>query len=317
MKYFTIGMLCILSAWNISAQKTAGAPVLPAQIDYQHADKAILDTIFHNFFNLNPTLYTAPVGGYMNGTNGYGDVEKGQETKFTETYYLTGVIYWFALKVKNTGGDTSSIIFKLYKKDAAQMVNGVNRLVPGTLLASQTVELNNINAGTTFASGLNLFSLPQPIVNFSNYVSTFSMEMMHPKDTIALYGSEDSLVDITDLSWEKWNGKWNTIKNAWVLDIDFAIFPVRDLTGASIEEQQKADVQLFPNPATDYIYVALSSDAYDSYVVMNATGQPVKTGNITSSQFQIDLQDYASGYYVIGVYNETSRKAEFYRFIKN
>lgn len=316
MKNFTIGILSLLMVLNASAQKTAGVAVLPAQISDTHSDKVLPDTIFHDFFNLNPTLYTAPVGGYMNGTNGYGDVEKAQETKFDETYYLTGVIYWFALKEKNTGGDTSSIIFKLYKKDAAQLVNGVNRFVPGTLQASDTVELNNINADITFAGGLNLFSLPQPIINHQHYVSAFSMELMHPKDTIALYGTEDSLVDVTDLSWEKWNGKWNTIKNAWVLDIDFAIFPVRDLTGASIEEQQISAVQLSPNPTSDFIRLAVSPLEYDSYVIMNAAGQTILNGRITSEQMQIDLQGLASGYYIVGVYEEATHKANFQRFLK-
>jgi hypothetical protein len=316
MKYFAIGVLFSIVALNVSAQKTAGVATFPAEFSENHFDKAIPDTFFHNFFNLGPVLYPAPVGGWMNGTNGYGEVEKGQETVVTQTYQLTGLIYWFALKDKNTGGDTSSIIFKLYKKDAIQLVNGVARLVPGTLQATDTVKLSDLNTGATFAAGLNYFALPQTIVNVQNYVSAFSMELMNPKDTVALYGTTDSLVDITDRSWEKWNGKWNTIKNAWTLDIDFAVFPVVDMEGASIDEQSIANVKISPNPADDHIRVALDKPIYNSYVILNASGQTVKTGSINTDQIDISLSGFAAGYYILGVHSESNKDAQFFRFVK-
>jgi Secretion system C-terminal sorting domain len=316
MKYLAIGLLFSLFTLNISAQKTAGVSAYPAIISDSYTEKAIPDTFFHNFFNLTPVLYTAPVGGWMNGTNGYFDVEKGQETKVLQTYYLTGLIYWFALKDKNTGGDTSSVIFKLYKKDSVRSVNGVTRLVPGTLQAADTVKLGDLNANVSFAAGLNYFALPTPIVNNMNYVSAFSMELMNPKDTVALYGTTDSLVDVTDYSWEKWNGVWNTIKNAWTLDIDFAVFPVVDLEGASVEEQALAELKISPNPATDFIRVNFNNAVYDSYVIINSVGQTVKSGTINSDQIEISITDFATGYYMIGAYSGTGKDAHFYRFLK-
>ena len=314
MKYWALGILPVLLVTNVFAQKVAGVPVKPA-IVAETPDKAIPDTIFHNFFNLSPVLYTAPVGGYMSGTNGYGDEEKGQETLVEQTYYLTGVIYWFGVKEKNTGGDTSSIIYKLYKKDVAQQVNGSVRYVPGTVLAIDTVKLSTINAGNTFAAGLNYFALPQPLVNYQNYVSTFSMALMNPRDTIALYSTTDSLVDITDHSWEKWHGAWNTIKNAWSLNVDLGIFPVRDLTGASIEEQKAADFSVFPNPADEFIQVSLNKNAFDSYVILSVDGKVMKQGQVAADQFRVDT-DFAAGYYVIGLYGQDGKKASFYRFLK-
>jgi len=316
MKYFAIGVLFSIVALNVSAQKTAGSATFPAEFSENHFDKAIPDTFFHNFFNLEPVLYPAPVGGWMNGTNAYGEVEKGQETIVSQTYQLTGLIYWFALKDKNTGGDTSSIIFKLYKKDAVQLVNGVARLVPGTLQATDTLTLDSLHTGTTFAAGLNYFALPQTIVNVQNYVSSFSMELMNPKDTVALYGTTDSLVDITDRSWEKWNGKWNTIKNAWTLDIDFAVFPVVDMEGASIDEQNLAAIKISPNPADDYIQVTLEKPIYNNYVILNTAGQTVKTGSINSDQVDISLSGFAAGYYILGLHSESGKDAQFFRFVK-
>lgn len=312
MKQFATIVLLVCAA-HAFAQKTAGVPVNPALVSIQ-TEKAIPDTLFHDFFNLSPVLYTAPVGGYMSGTNGYGDVEKGQETKVDEPYLLTGIIYWFALKQKNTGGDTSSVIFNLYHKDEAQLVNGVGVYVPGTVLASDTVALDSIQAGNTFAAGLNYFALPQAIVNYQHYVATFSMELMDARDTIALYNSTDSLVDITNYSWEKWNGKWNTIKNAWVLDVDFAIFPVRDLTGASIDEQTESNLRIFPNPTTDYVQVE-NNLGYESYVVMNASGQVIQQGSLnTGTASRIEMA-YPSGYYLLGFYSEGSKNANFYRVL--
>jgi len=316
MKYLAFGILFTVVCATASAQKTAGTATYPAVVTGMVSDKAIPDTLFHNFFNLSPVLYTAPVGGWMNGTNGYGDKEKAQEIKFTQTYILTGLIYWFAVRDKNTGGDTSSVIYRLYRKDSVQQVNGAARLVPGTVLASDTVKLADINAGVTYAAGLNLFSLPQPLVMHQNYVGSFSMELMHPNDEIALFGTTDGQVEITDYSWEKWNGKWNTIKNAWTLDIDFAVFPVLDLTGASINESEMAEVRISPNPASDFININTTAQ-FKEYVILNAAGQIVKQGNTNADNFQVSLQDFSSGYYVIGLYSGNGENAKFFRFVKN
>lgn len=316
MKYFTIGALWVALGWNVSAQKTAGPAAYPAQLTGNGQDKAIPDTLFHNFFNLDPVLYPAPVGGWMSGTNTYMDLEKGQEIKFEQTYFITGLIYWFAIKDKNTGGDTSSVIYKLYSKDAVQSVNGLNRLVPGTVLASDTVKLSDVNAGITFAAGLNLFMLPQPRVIYQNYIGAFSMQLMNPKDTVALYNSTDGQVAVTDYSWEKAGTGWNTIKNAWSLDVDFAVFPVIDLTGASVSEQEGLSVRISPNPAREWINVEMPQAAYREYVVLNATGQTVLNGTTSADRFQVDVQTFAPGYYVLGVYSEGGKNARFFRFLK-
>lgn len=316
MKQVVVVFLWVASVAQLSAQKIAGPTELPAAVGHS-MDKVIPDTVWFDFFDHNPVLYTAPVGGWMNGTNNYGDVEKAQETKWVQSHILTGFIYWFALKDKNTGGDTSSIIYKLYKKDVAQSANGVMRLVPGTVLASDTVELADINAGTTFDQGLNVFLLPQPIVMYHTYIGAFSMELMNPADEIALYGTTDGEVYITDYSWEKWQGNWNTIKNSWTLDVDFAIFPILDLTGASIHEPTASSVQIFPNPADDHIQVTLTEGTADQYVLLNTAGQTVRKGTASNnSQFQVDLNGLAGGYYLLGVYSGNGENARFFRFLK-
>lgn len=311
MRYLFFFVLLAAAASTVSAQKIAGEPAYPAFITDAPSEKAIPDTLYHNFFDLDPTLYQAPVGGWMNGTNAYLDREKAQEVKFTQTYLLNGFIFWFALKDKNTGGDTSSVIFKLYKKDSVNNVNGLARLVPGTVMAADTVLLSDLNVGITFAAGLNYFALPQSMVMFQNYVAGFSMDLMHPRDTVALYGSSDTKVNITDYSWEKWNGKWNTIKNAWTLDIDFAIFPVIDLTGASINETDMNPVSIFPNPASHSLNI--SGTQANRFVILDAQGKTISTGAINASETTLDVSSLANGYYLIGLYTGDGMDAQFYR----
>lgn len=317
MKYFFPAFIFCLFSSAVFAQKVYDSPVYPADISFIPQEKAIPDTLFHNFFNLSPVLYPAPVGGWMNGTNAYGDKEKAQEVKFTQTYLLSGFIYWFALKDKNTGGDTSSIIFKYYKKDSAEIIMGQPRLVPGTVLAADTVKLGDINADTTFSAGLNLFTLPQPVVNFQNYVASFAMDLMHPNDTIALYSSTDEQVNITDYSWEKWNGKWNTIKNAWTLDVDFAIFPVIDLTGANVDESSLPAVKIYPNPASDFVQISGYSDEVNEFVLLNAEGKIIRSGRLSESQTSLSTEELPAGFYVLGLYDTSGKTASFFRFLKN
>ncbi len=307
----------LLSSPIIRAQKTAGVPEFEGIVPTHSTDKLIADTLFHNFFSLNPVLYTSPTGGWMNGTNGYGDEEKAQEVKFTQTYLLQGFIYWFAIKKKTTGGDTSSVIFKLYRKDSADLVNGQLRLVPGTVLAADTVPLADVQAGVSFEAGLNYFPLPQPVVMPNNYLGAFSMSLMHPADSIALFGSTDGQVNITDYSWEKWNGRWNTIKNAWTLDVDFAIFPVIDLTGASVAEADLTDFRLFPNPAEDFIrWETVEHTIFNHFVILNAEGKVIQSGGLNPGQNGIDISSVSAGYHVLGLYDESSRSARFFRFLK-
>lgn len=302
---------------RVYAQKQAGSAELPGTVPSHSAEKLITDTLFHDFFSLNPVLYTSPTGGWMNGTNGYGDEEKAQEIKFTQTYLLQGFIYWFALKKKTTGGDTSSVIFKMYRKDSADWVHGQLRLVPGTVLAADTVRLADIQAGISFEDGLNYFALPQPVVMHNNYLGAFSMALMHPADSIALFGSTDGQVHITDYSWEKWNGRWNTIKNAWTLDIDFAIFPVIDLTGASVSESESDKIHIFPNPVQDFIQWETKGQlSYDRYVIMNAEGKVIQSGSSGSFQTGLDVSTLPGGYYLLGLHDSVSKNTRFFRFLK-
>ena len=197
------------------------------------------------------------------------------------------------------------------------MANGVMRLVPGTVLAADTVALADINTGVTFDQGLNVFLLPQPMAMFHTYIGAFSMELMDSADAIALYGTTNGEVYITDYSWEKWNGKWNTIKNAWTLDIDFAIFPILDLTGASVDENETSAVKIYPNPAEEHLQVTLAEGTAEHYVVLNTAGQTVRKGNTGQvSQFQVDVNGLASGYYMLGLYSGNGENARFFRFLK-
>jgi hypothetical protein len=317
--YFLFFALALLTATQkLGAQKQPGNPVLWGVVPSSLTEKVIPDTLFHNFFNLNPVLYSSPNGGWMSGTNGYGDTEKAQEIKFTETYLLGGFIYWFALKNKTTGGDTSSLVFKLYKKDSAEIINGLPRLAPGTLFASDTLLLSNLSANVQFESGLNVFSLSQPLVMNNNYVGAFSMELMHPKDSAALFGSTDGQVNITDYSWERWNGKWNTIKNSWTLDVDFAIFPIIDLTAASMNESDADNFRVFPNPATHTIQWKNAGDMhFNRLVILTAEGKSVKSKLLSSGETAADISDLTPGFYLLGLHAEKTKETRFVKFQKN
>lgn len=302
---------------KLSAQKQAGEPVLWGNAPFHLTEKVIPDTLFHNFFSLNPVLYASPNGGWMNGTNGYGDTEKAQEIKFTQTYLLSGFIYWFALKNKTTGGDTSALVFKLYKKDSAEVINGQPRLAPGTLLAADTILLGNLSASVQFESGLNVFSLNEPLVMKNNYLGAFSMELMHPKDSAALFGSTDGQVNITDYSWEKWNGKWNTIKNAWTLDVDFAIFPIIDLTAASVDESAMDQFSLFPNPAANTIHwKKLGNVPFNHLVILTIEGKSVKSQSLLPGETTADISDLTPGFYLLGLHAEKTKETRFVKFQK-
>ncbi len=73
-----------------------------------------------------------------------------------------------------------------------------------------------------------------------------------------------------------------------------------------VENLDKGELIVFPNPATDYINF-ISNDELQSYQILNTTGQIVKTGSINDTK--IDVSSLDKGSYIISFDN--GRNAKF------
>ena len=82
----------------------------------------------------------------------------------------------------------------------------------------------------------------------------------------------------------------------------------------SIEENTKANVSVYPNPAKDYIKLAISGQL--SVVrIYNCIGTIVEEMEIDSEDVEIDISEYNSGIYFININGENGNVIK--KFVKN
>ena len=81
---------------------------------------------------------------------------------------------------------------------------------------------------------------------------------------------------------------------------------VKDCT--NLEEEILKDVNIYPNPAKDVIYVVLEKNASNvSWTLMNVNGQTVKKSDLSSVKLEIDVKDVDSGLYFLNIIVDDSR----------
>ena len=73
-------------------------------------------------------------------------------------------------------------------------------------------------------------------------------------------------------------------------------------------ENNEIILNLYPNPANEFITLKTNLSEKVIYYIININGQIVRSGQINSNVFKIDVSEFYSGTYFIQVYNETERK---------
>ncbi|MCX7768607.1 MAG: hypothetical protein N2110_06260 [Flavobacteriales bacterium] len=224
-------------------RKWQGSPI--------QSSKTATDTLLNGFEGYTPTLFYSPTGGFMNGTNGYGDQAKAQMFWADSSYKVLGALYWFGYKRQTQSAGASQVLFRMYRRDSIQQVLGVMAPVPGSWFEQKLVPLEDIPVGDVFPDSLFLWMLDTVRYVQGPYFFGFELEGMHPMDTIALYSSDSGQVLVNNRSWEKWQGLWNTIQNNWGLPVDFAIFPIVDLSNMGVvTEAGVVRFQMAHNPGS-------------------------------------------------------------------
>lgn len=248
-------------------------------------DKVITDTLDATFDTATATLYASPNGGYVSGNSTFGEKAKIQEyVVFADSSYLVeGFIYWFGYKsVSSLPADSSRITLVMYDMDSSGTLNGVARRIPKTILETKFLRVQDIDTNVLYDSAMTVWMLNTPRNVNRNYAPGIRFDSLYYKDTVALYSSTDGDAPFSGLSWEFWQGSWNTIDANWGLDIDFAVFPLVDFTGLDVmplpgDAQLRASV--FPLPASDSWNIKL--DAVNSAELhcrlLNASGQLVQS----------------------------------------
>lgn len=292
------------------AQKQAGSAVNTGYY-YAGAEKSITDTLRTHFPVDTAALYPSQNGGFASGNSGYGEKDKIQEFEVLpdSNYVLEGCLFWFGYKhVESQPGDSSAVILKLYDMDSSALINGISRRVPKTLLDTQTVLLEDLDTSSVFQMAITPWLFSSRLVA-RNYSFGIDLNKLYFKDTVALYTTRDDEVDKQGLSWEFWQGGWNTLFNNWGLNINLAVFPLVDLSNVgvgAIPGISSSGIRIYPNPAPEYVSLAWKpvSHGTASITLMAVDGRIIEQREIpviqgADQRAEFNITGLASGTYIL------------------
>lgn len=190
-----------------------------------------------------PYLSPTVEGGWVSGTNGYGDLEKAQRIAIFAPGNFYSVLAVFG--DKEILGAADNVVAKIYEATSTGTV--------GALIAtSSPVSTSNIDTTGEFTKFP--FTSPIPYGGGEYFLSiVVGGNASGVQDTIGILHTDDDCGG--NSAWEKWdNGTWFafTDSSAWLLDVSLYIFAEVQAFGVGTSKNVivKNSHKLFPNPAS-------------------------------------------------------------------
>lgn len=274
------------------------------------AANAQTDTL-NTFFNFNSTdLIQSPNGGYVSGNNGYGDKEKLQAFIPDTNYSVLGALVWLgAIERNDTIMPNSKVWLRMRRFDVSPLASIPFVQGPKEVLDSVSIALDSLRADSSYEMGWNYIPFNTPVFAGQPYGISLSFENLEQGDTVAIqHSTEDSVLGAGN-SWEIWNGNWRRMIDNWGLNIDFAIFPVIDTTLNAMTLLDRIDVDIYPNPTANVIYIVLPETSIGSEVQIAAYTTDGKLAFKTNrlideSSITIDAKSLQSGAYSLVIFSK-------------
>jgi hypothetical protein len=256
------------------------------------------ENLYANFSTVNNTW------GYVTGQNNYTDKAKAEYfNNVPANFNITGCYIKFGLA---TAASASSIFnFRIWNSNGA---GGT----PNTVLATKAITYASAQTDA-LAGAMTLVQFPSPVPVSSPFYA--GIEFAYAAgDTIAVMSTSISDLGLNlGTSWEKWSDNtWNKIAtnttNGWGIDLGLRIIPVMcDSTTIVRENSANLEnfIQVFPNPATNELFVNVSNLKNTSIVMSDITGKTVKILNAGNSAgvAKINTADLQRGIYMITISN--------------
>lgn len=278
---------------------------------FSHYINAQTDTIIDFFQSTGATLIESPNGGYVSGTNGYGDSEKLQAFYPLQSESVLGAFIWFGSKTYNSLDIQSRLCLKVKTIDTSEtntapFFRGITNTIDSTWIS-----MADVDTGLTFPNGLQYFSFSSPVLVNSFYAMGLNFDSLARDssgsllDSIALFNSAKDSVSAVGMSWEKWNGNYKRIIDTWGFDLDFAIFPVIDTTLNLVHNVNNLDFDIFPNPTSNYFQIQAKLAVNSSVELIDFYGKVIlkKYVEAACDKLTIDLNSIRSGYYLVKITN--------------
>lgn len=277
-----------------------------------------MDTVWGKYSDWSlPSLFTSTNGGYVCGSNGYGDKQKAQVyINFTPApVSIEEVILWFGAKELTSGNAASKVVVKTYHVNGTGTnASGTGNFAPGASTSSADLLASAIDISTTTRIW-NIVSFNNPVIVSDNeeFAVGVDFSTLAPGDNAGLISSENGGGNFyQDLSWEQWSDNgWRSFAvptpNGWGLDIQIGIFPIVDLDVVGMKNIKNDHFKLYqnmPNPFsnTSYVFYELMETAHVSLEVFDLMGKSMTIidegyQNPGKSMIKIDASDYPAGIY--------------------
>ncbi len=249
-------------------------------------------------------IYENGGGGYVAGTNSWGDLAKAQEfASPQQNIDVAGVICWIAAKAD----EGASVTANLYDLDGSGTdLSGTINTAPGSILATGAIELARVDT----SGFLTHIEFNTPAAVSSGYAVGLDFSGFGNDDAIGIVSNADGDASGNEFAWEQWSdGEWYTINQAWSSqmdgDFDLAIFPILCPTTVTSIEDLNQIFHLFPNPNSGNFAVINTAGLTGKINVYNAVGALV-ISELTYGQsvVNMDLTNEDSGVYLIQAITE-------------
>ena len=156
----------------------------------------------------NTVTYTVDGGGYVSGTNYYGDEAKADYFTFSGN----GTVEKIKVTIGAMDGTNGSVAFTVWADN-----NGT----PGAVLGSKTVSLSTIYSSFTSNNGDYECVFDSPIAISGNFFA--GLDISNATSYFGLMSTMDSTAANT--AWDYYDGDWWPYTDSWELSVTNAIFP--------------------------------------------------------------------------------------------
>lgn len=304
---FAIG----ISLATFAQQKKAGKPIPKKHTNLTYyfnsaGAEAINDTLSANLLpgcNPGPFLIASTNGGFLAGTNGYGDLEKAQRIQTNTLGAIHSVLVAFgAKKIVGTADDINVIIYN---------VNATNGSPSGTGVAtSEAVSVANIDTSGQFTR----FSFATPVNYSGDFFASVVVSGGNMNDTVGILHTGGNCGGGS--AWERWDtGQWYAFNdpNAWGPNADVVLYIFVEVEKAgnigldNVFLIDKNSVKVFPNPARDLITVAyyLSQGHKAYFAIHDLTGRAVLSEELIANYNGLNAKNITIGHLPAGIYSYT------------
>jgi hypothetical protein len=308
----------LLSTSSLVAQKNVGTARMmePMRTDGSRA----IDTVYMSSLDTgNPVLYGVENdGGYIFGTNTYGDKAKVQQFLLDGPAGATEILIWFGAKADNSGNPASVVNANLYALDGpGTTTSGASNFAPGTILATVPLTLADIDTSSSLTFTVAQF--PNTVFVGTEFGAGFDFSALAAGDSVAAISTTDGEVQFGEFTWEKWSDDdWYTLPAAgWgsgTFDADMYIFVVIDNEAVSVGEEGSMNNSRmsFLNGNISNGTVLVSYDVVEAgrmnLVVHNSRGQVVTeqafgTQGVGNYNYTLSTEGWAPGSYYVTIKN--------------